>query len=79
MGIVLESGEIIATVQGLCDLLLTGERVILNLIQRMSGIATMTRKAVCALKQSHTRICDTRKTTPGLRMFEKYAVVRRRL
>ena len=41
----------------------------------MSGIATMTRKAVLALDSSHTRICDTRKTMPGLRMFDKYAVV----
>ncbi len=55
--------------------LLTAERVILNVIQRMSGIATMTRKAVLALDSSHTRICDTRKTMPGLRMFDKHAVV----
>ena len=41
----------------------------------MSGIATMTRKAVLALDSSHTRICDTRKTMPGLRMFDKHAVV----
>ena len=68
-------GEIIATVQGPIASLLTAERVILNVIQRMSGIATMTRKAVLALDSSHTRICDTRKTMPGLRMFDKYAVV----
>jgi nicotinate-nucleotide pyrophosphorylase (carboxylating) len=55
--------------------LLTGERVILNLLQRMSGIATLTHRAVTILNNSHTRICDTRKTTPGLRMLEKYAVV----
>ena len=67
-------GEIIATVQSIASLL-TAERVILNVIQRMSGIATMTRKAVLALDSSHTRICDTRKTMPGLRMFDKYAVV----
>ena len=61
--------------QGPIASLLTAERVILNVIQRMSGIATMTRKAVLALDSSHTRICDTRKTMPGLRMFDKHAVV----
>lgn len=66
--------EVIATVSGPIRHLLTGERVILNLIQRMSGIATMTYSVVKALNSSHTRICDTRKTTPGLRMLEKYAV-----
>src|SRR5699024_4621194 len=54
--------------------LLTGERVILNLLQRMSGIATLTRKSVLALNDPNTQICDTRKTMPGLRMLEKYAV-----
>ncbi|EOP65547.1 carboxylating nicotinate-nucleotide diphosphorylase [Bacillus pseudomycoides] len=69
-------GEILASVEGPIASLLTAERVILNIIQRMSGIATMTRKAVLALEKSdHTRICDTRKTMPGLRMFDKYAVV----
>jgi nicotinate-nucleotide pyrophosphorylase (carboxylating) len=48
--------------------------VVLNLVQRMSGIATLTRKAVSTLDSGHTKICDTRKTTPGLRMLEKYAV-----
>ncbi|MCH1625707.1 carboxylating nicotinate-nucleotide diphosphorylase [Fredinandcohnia quinoae] len=67
-------GEIIATVEGPMAILLTGERVILNLLQRMSGIATATNQAVLALNSTHTRICDTRKTSPGLRMFEKYAV-----
>jgi len=69
-----KKGDIIATVQGPMGLLLTGERVILNLLQRMSGIATLTNQAVTALNSDHTRICDTRKTTPGLRMLEKYAV-----
>lgn len=64
-GDLVEKGEIIATVQGPIASLLTAERVILNVIQRMSGIATMTRKAVLALDSSHTRICDTRKTMPG--------------
>ncbi|WP_079527426.1 carboxylating nicotinate-nucleotide diphosphorylase [Halobacillus hunanensis] len=67
-------GETIAVAQGRWASLLKGERVILNLIQRMSGIATLTREAVTRLNSNHTRICDTRKTTPGLRMFEKYAV-----
>ncbi len=74
-GDLVEKGEIIATVQGPIASLLTAERVILNVIQRMSGIATMTYEAVRALDSSHTRICDTRKTMPGLRMFDKYAVV----
>lgn len=74
-GDLVEKGEILATVQGPITSLLTAERVILNVIQRMSGIATMTQRAVRALESDHTRICDTRKTMPGLRMFDKYAVV----
>ncbi|EEL49145.1 carboxylating nicotinate-nucleotide diphosphorylase [Bacillus mycoides] len=70
-----EKGDTLATVQGPIASLLTAERVILNVIQRMSGIATMTQRAVGALESDHTRICDTRKTMPGLRMFDKYAVV----
>lgn len=73
-GDVVKKGEIIATIKGSVQSILTGERVILNLLQRMSGIATLTNKAVTLLNSDHTRICDTRKTTPGLRMFEKYAV-----
>ncbi|MCZ0756769.1 carboxylating nicotinate-nucleotide diphosphorylase [Anoxybacillus sp. J5B_2022] len=69
-----KKGDIVAKVSGPIAPLLTGERVILNLIQRMSGIATLTRRAVTVLNSGHTRICDTRKTTPGLRMLEKYAV-----
>jgi len=70
----IKKGDIIATVEGSVTALLTGERVILNLIQRMSGIATMTREAVTKLEPDRTKICDTRKTMPGLRMFDKYAV-----
>lgn len=70
----ISSGVQIATLKGPIQSLLKGERVILNLIQRMSGIATITRKAVEAIGDSPTRVCDTRKTTPGLRTFEKYAV-----
>ena len=69
-----EKGMHIASVSGPVTVLLTGERVILNLLQRMSGIASFTYQAVTELGESHTRICDTRKTTPGLRIFEKYAV-----
>jgi len=67
-------GDVIAAVSGPIIPLLTGERVILNLLQRMSGIATLTSRAVALLNSQHTRVCDTRKTTPGLRMLEKYAV-----
>ncbi|WML25454.1 carboxylating nicotinate-nucleotide diphosphorylase [Neobacillus sp. OS1-33] len=67
-------GDTLARVSGKIADLLKGERVILNLVQRMSGIATLTRKTVTTLDSGHTKICDTRKTTPGLRMLEKYAV-----
>lgn len=70
----LKQGEKIAEVQGSIRHILMGERLILNLMQRMSGIATVTKKAVNTLSHCKTRICDTRKTTPGLRLFEKYAV-----
>lgn len=70
----ISKGQQLAKISGKVAALLTGERVILNLIQRMSGIATLTKQAVERLNNSHTRICDTRKTTPGLRMLEKYAV-----
>lgn len=67
-------GDKIAEVNGPVMKLLSGERVILNLLQRMSGIATLTKKAIDTLNDPSIHICDTRKTTPGLRMFEKYAV-----
>ncbi|EIT85325.1 nicotinate-nucleotide pyrophosphorylase [Fictibacillus macauensis ZFHKF-1] len=67
-------GQALAEVEGPAAAIYSGERVVLNLLQRMSGIATLTHQAVAALNSKHTRICDTRKTTPGLRMFEKYAV-----
>ncbi|MEH7390021.1 carboxylating nicotinate-nucleotide diphosphorylase [Bacillus sp. JJ1474] len=73
-GVPIEKGQILATAKGNVVHLLKGERVILNLIQRMSGIATITNKTASVLNSSHTKICDTRKTTPGLRMLEKYAV-----
>lgn len=70
----MEKGEVIGTVEGSMRALLGGERVSLNLIQRLSGIATLTSEAVSTLDSDHTKVCDTRKTTPGLRMLEKYAV-----
>ncbi|MCM2980116.1 nicotinate-nucleotide pyrophosphorylase [Niallia circulans] len=70
----MEAGQKLATVKGKIRDLLKGERVILNLVQRMSGIATKTREAVETLNSGYTKISDTRKTTPGLRMLEKYAV-----
>ncbi|PAE13878.1 nicotinate-nucleotide diphosphorylase (carboxylating) [Niallia circulans] len=70
----MEVGQKLATVKGKIRDLLKGERVILNLVQRMSGIATKTREAVETLNSGYTKISDTRKTTPGLRMLEKYAV-----
>lgn len=69
-----ERGSVIATLKGYADVLLTGERVALNLLQRMSGIATLTRKYVRAVDGTAAQIVDTRKTTPGLRLLEKYAV-----
>lgn len=70
----IEYGQELALVSGKISDLLKGERVVLNLVQRMSGIATLTDKAVNTLNSDFTKICDTRKTTPGLRMLEKYAV-----
>lgn len=69
-----ESGKVIARTVGFADVLLAGERVALNLLQRLSGIATLTRKFVRAVEGTSAQIVDTRKTTPGLRMLEKYAV-----
>lgn len=70
----IEDGTVFATLKGYADVLLVGERTALNLIQRMSGIATMTRAYVKAVEGTGAKIVDTRKTTPGLRMLEKYAV-----
>ncbi|MGJ9459735.1 carboxylating nicotinate-nucleotide diphosphorylase [Oceanobacillus sp. CF4.6] len=67
--------DTIAEVYGPVRHLLTGERVILNLLQRMSGIATMTNQAIETLNDSTIHLCDTRKTMPGLRMLDKYAVI----
>lgn len=69
-----EKGEIIATVTGPAINVLTGERVGLNLMQHLSGIATRTAEAVKSVAGYHAVIADTRKTTPGMRVLEKYAV-----
>lgn len=69
-----EAGKVIARTAGFADVLLAGERTALNLLQRMSGIATATRAYVRAIEGTGAQIVDTRKTTPGLRMLEKYAV-----
>ena len=68
------NGEIIGKVKGDIRVLLSGERTALNFLQRMSGIATYTRSIADLLKGSKTKLLDTRKTTPNMRVFEKYAV-----
>ncbi|MEP6986199.1 MAG: carboxylating nicotinate-nucleotide diphosphorylase [Chloroflexota bacterium] len=68
------SGTLIAEVEGKGQSILTGERVALNFLQRLSGIATLTAQFVGAVKDTKTVILDTRKTTPGWRLLEKYAV-----
>jgi nicotinate-nucleotide pyrophosphorylase (carboxylating) len=67
-------GQTLATIQGSSISLLKGERIALNFLQRMSGIATATQKFVRMLQGTETKILDTRKTAPGLRSLEKYAV-----
>lgn len=73
-GASVQVGEIIAEITGSIPTLLTMERIVLNLIQRMSGIATMTQRISQQIAHTDARIVDTRKTTPGLAIFEKYAV-----
>jgi nicotinate-nucleotide pyrophosphorylase (carboxylating) len=70
-----EAGKVIARTSGFADVLLAGERVALNLLQHLSGVATTTRQYVRAVEGTKAKIADTRKTTPGLRMLEKYAVL----
>ena len=73
-GDLLEKGDIIAEIKGKTRALLKGERTALNLIQHMSGVATATRKAVDIIEGTNASIADTRKTLPGLRPLQKYAV-----
>ena len=70
-----EAGKVIARIAGFSDVLLAGERVSLNLIQHLSGIATLTNQFVQAVAGTDTQIVDTRAGTPGLRMLERFAVV----
>lgn len=73
-GVRLHKGQSIAVLRHNARLLLSCERVILNVLQRLSGIATLTRKFVDAIHGTKSRILDTRKTVPGLRVLDKYAV-----
>lgn len=70
-----KAGTTFARVKGPADVLLMGERTALNVLQHLSGIATLTRAYVDAVADTKAKIVDTRKTTPGLRMLEKYAVL----
>ena len=73
-GDTVKNGQKLAVIRGDIRVLLSGERTALNYLQRMSGIATYTRAIADMLKNSNTKLLDTRKTTPGMRIFEKYAV-----
>lgn len=73
-GTAIKPGDVAFVVEGRVQSLLQTERLMLNVMQRMSGIATMTHRYVKKLEGLHTRILDTRKTTPGMRMLEKEAV-----
>lgn len=68
-----EENEVVCLIEGELSSILTAERTALNLVQRLSGIATTTRRFVEELKGSHVKLLDTRKTTPGLRVLEKHA------
>jgi nicotinate-nucleotide pyrophosphorylase (carboxylating) len=74
-GVRVRAGQVLAVVRHNARVLLSCERVILNLMQHMSGIATLTRSYVDAIHGTHARILDTRKTVPGLRALDKYAVL----
>jgi nicotinate-nucleotide pyrophosphorylase (carboxylating) len=70
----IESGKVIARMVGFADVMISAERVALNLLQRLSGIATLTNQFVAAVEGTGAQIVDTRATTPGLRLLERYAV-----
>ena len=70
-----QPGVLIATLKGKMRSILSGERTALNFIQRLSGIATLTHQFVHQIRYTNTKILDTRKTTPGMRLLEKYAVL----
>ena len=73
-GACVKAGQILLEIKGSARAILTAERVALNFAQRLSGVATLTAQYVAAVKGTRAQILDTRKTTPGLRHFEKYAV-----
>jgi nicotinate-nucleotide pyrophosphorylase (carboxylating) len=74
-GVRVHKGQVLAVIRHNARVLLSSERVILNLLQHLSGIATFTRKYVDAVEGTHARVLDTRKTVPGMRALEKYAVL----
>jgi nicotinate-nucleotide pyrophosphorylase (carboxylating) len=74
-GVRVHAGQVLAVIRHNACALLSCERVILNLLQHMSGIATLTRKYADAIQGTHARVLDTRKTVPGMRALEKYAVL----
>jgi nicotinate-nucleotide pyrophosphorylase (carboxylating) len=74
-GVRAHPGQVLAVIRHNARVLLSCERVILNLLQHLSGIATLTRKYVDAIQGTHARVLDTRKTVPGMRALEKYAVL----
>ena len=73
-GDAVKNGDVIGRIRGDIRVLLSGERTALNYLQRMSGIATYTHSVASMLKDTNTKLLDTRKTTPNMRLFEKYAV-----
>src|SRR5829696_9987118 len=73
-GEAVEAGKVIARMIGFADVLISAERVALNILQRLSGIATLTNEYVQAVDGTGAQIADTRATTPGLRLLERYAV-----
>ncbi|HPE39929.1 MAG TPA: carboxylating nicotinate-nucleotide diphosphorylase [Bacteroidales bacterium] len=74
-GDLIQKGDIVFEIEGPAQSMLTAERTLLNFMQRMSGIATNSKRYSDAIQGTGTKILDTRKTTPGLRIFEKYAVI----
>jgi len=74
-GVRVQDGQVLAVIRHNAQVLLSCERVILNLMQHLSGIATLTRQYVDAMQGTHAKVLDTRKTVPGLRILEKYAVL----
>ncbi len=73
-GVAMGKGDVIAKIEGKVSAILQAERVLLNFLQKLTGVATDTAEHVAALAGSRTRLLDTRKTTPGFRLLEKYAV-----